>query len=97
MPDGALAEKHLTFECIQNWVNAQLPVAARMEWRGDGAHFVALDGCKVMSSGQQLVHVQDPDPHTSPTLWDYDALVEHYQEDGYWIDTYLVMKSSSQS
>jgi hypothetical protein len=97
MPDGALAKKHLTFECIENWVNAQLPVAARIKWRGAGAHFIALDGCKVTTSGQRLVHVQDPNPHTSPTLWDYDDLVEQYQEAGYWRDTYLVMPSKPQN
>ena len=94
--DGALANKHLTFECIHDWVTAQLPVAARIKWRGEGAHFIALDGCKLMSSGQQLVHVQDPNSHTSPTLWDYDALVENYQEDGYWIDTYLLTATNPQ-
>jgi len=92
MPDGALTNQHLTFDCIQNWVKVQLPLGARITWFGGGAHFIALDGCKVMSDGQRLVHVQDPSfsPASSPGLWDYDALVEDYLEQGYWSDTYLV-------
>jgi hypothetical protein len=92
MADGALPRQHLTFECIQNWVNAQIPVAARIKWRGNGAHFVVLDGCKVLSTGQQMVHVQDPASTTvtSPGFWDYDAFVENYEEAGFWVDTYLL-------
>jgi hypothetical protein len=93
MPDGAKFNQHLTFESIQNWVTAQLPLGARITWYGGGAHFIALDGCKLMSSGERMVHVQDPSfSSTSPPgLWDYDALVESYLEEGYWSDTYLVM------
>lgn len=89
-PNGALADQYLTFICIQSWVNAQLPIGARIKWRGKGAHFIALDGYKVLTSGQQMVHVQDPSPGASPGFVDYDFLVEDYEEDGYWIDTFLV-------
>jgi hypothetical protein len=92
--NGALFNQHLTFESIQNWVSAQLPVCARIVWfgKGAGAHFIALDGCKVMSSGLQLVHVQDPDTSNQNQygLWDYDVLVEDYGPGGYWNDSYLV-------
>jgi hypothetical protein len=92
MPDGARFNQHLTFDSIQKWVAAQLPLGARITWFGGGAHFIALDGCKLMSSGQRMVHVQDPSfSSTSPPgLWDYDALVESYLEEGYWSDTYLM-------
>jgi hypothetical protein len=96
--DGALSKQHLTFDCIQDWMNAQLPVGARIKWRGVGAHFIALSGCKVMSSGQRMVLVQDP--NTSPTCLgfiDYDTVVEDYQQAGYWDDTYLVIASNSKS
>jgi hypothetical protein len=88
--NGALASQYLTFICIQSWINAQLPVAARIKWRGKGAHFIALDGYKVLTSGQQMVHVQDPSPNASPGFLDYDFLVEDYKDNGYWIDTFLV-------
>jgi hypothetical protein len=97
MPNGALARQHLTFESIQNWVNVQLPLAARIKWRGDGAHFVVLDGCKVLNTGQQMVHVQDPASTTvtAPGFWDYDAFVENYEEAGFWVDTYLLTANKS--
>jgi Papain-like cysteine protease AvrRpt2 len=93
MPDGAKFDQHLTYDSIQKWVAAQLPLGARITWYGGGAHFIALDGVKLMNSGERMVHVQDPSfTSTSPPgLWDYDALVESYLEEGYWSDTYLVM------
>jgi len=92
MTDGAKFNQHLTFDSIQKWVTAQLPLGARIIWFGGGAHFIALDGCKVMSSGQRMVHVQDPSYSSTspPGLWDYDTLVENYLEEGYWNDTYLL-------
>lgn len=61
---------------------------------GGGAHFIALDGCKVTTSGRRMVHVQDPNdnPTSSPGFLDYDDLVEDYGEAGYWNDTYLLIK-----
>jgi hypothetical protein len=96
MPNGALFGQHFTFACIQSWVKAQLPLGVRIQWRGLGGHFIALDGCKVLSSGRQLVHVQDPSgtAHALHSLWDYDALVEDYREAGYWDSTYLVTIAS---
>jgi hypothetical protein len=98
LKNGALFRQHLTFECIQNWVNANLPVAARIKWRGNGAHFVVVDGCKVLSNGQLMVHLQDPasTATTSPGFWDYDAFVENYEEAGFWDDTYLLTAGNSQ-
>jgi hypothetical protein len=98
-PGGALFCQHLTFDCLQSWIDAQLPVGARIKWRGvnAGAHFIALDGYRVTGSGRQLVHVQDPSPtaNGSPGFWDYDALVEDYDQAGTWDDTYLVIASAA--
>lgn len=88
--NGYLQDSYLAFDCLQNWVNAHLPVCARVVWRGEGAHFIALDGCTVSASGQQLVHVQDPLPFAGPSFWDYEALVDNYDEAGSWQDSYLV-------
>ena len=90
---GALFNQHLTFDCIQSWVSEGLPVAARIVWYTGGAHFVVLDGCKVLASGQQLVHVQDPDLTASnaPGFRDYEELLDDYRNAGYWCDTYLVI------
>ena len=89
--NGYMTETHLAFDSICNWVNSHLPVGARIKWRGPGAHFIALDGYRVTSSGRRMVHVQDPDATTSPGFIDYEELVENYRNDGSWVDTYLVI------
>jgi hypothetical protein len=92
LKNGFLSGNYLTFDCLRNWVNEQLPVCARIAWRDGGGHFIALDGCAVSASGEQRVHVQDPLPGAAPCFWDYDALVEHYDQIGLWHDSYLVTK-----
>src|ERR1017187_4407865 len=51
---------NLPFENLQQWIDRKLPVCARIVWDDGGAHFIALDGYRVFSSGAQQVHVQDP-------------------------------------
>jgi hypothetical protein len=88
--DGFLQNQFLTFDCIKNWVNADLPLGARIVWFGGGAHFIALDGYREFSSGAQQVHVQDP--LYGPSFQYYDDLVNDYPPGGNWQDTYLVTK-----
>jgi hypothetical protein len=88
--NGFLAGSYLAFDCLQSWVSVGLPVCARIVWRSEGAHFIALDGCGVTASGQQVVHVQDPIPGVAPSFWYYEDLLDHYDEIGYWDDSYLV-------
>jgi hypothetical protein len=101
-----LPNSYLSFQCLQNWSNARIPVCARIVWYGGGAHFIALLGAMVLASGQKRVHVHDPAPpappnaqrvtYTAPSVWDYDALVNHYHTKGVrgvwgsWHDSYLV-------
>ncbi len=85
---GFLQGEHLTFESLQEWIDDQLPVCARIVWFSGGAHFIALDGYRVLSSGQQQVHVEDP--LYGPSLQNYDDLVSDYPPGGSWQDTYLV-------
>jgi hypothetical protein len=89
---GAHFNQYLSFECIQNWISAQLPLGARIVWRGGGAHFIAFDGYKVTTSGRKLVHVGDPasNANAGPGFHDYEHVVEDYEQAGYWNDTYLV-------
>jgi hypothetical protein len=89
---GFLENCYLSYESLQKWVTAKLPVCARIVWKEGGAHFVALDGTAISGAGLQLVHVQDPDPKVAPSFWDYESLVEHYRDLGLWQDTYLVTK-----
>ena len=90
MPDGYLSNQHLTFESIQEWVNVEFPIGLRITWRGSGAHFIVAVGFKAPPSGRQIVLVQDPSPYASPGIWDYDELVNNYDDAGFWSDTYLV-------
>jgi hypothetical protein len=88
---GFLQNEYLLFDSIENWVNAQLPIGARIVWYGGGAHFIALDGYRVFNSGEQQVHVQDP--LYGPSYQDYEDLVNDYPPGGNWQDTYLVSKN----
>jgi hypothetical protein len=87
---GFLQNQFLLFDSIKRWVNADLPVGARIVWFGDGAHFIVLDGYREFNSGEQLVHVQDP--LYGPSYQDYQDLVNDYPPGGNWQDTYLVAK-----
>ena len=87
-PSGFLQDEHLTFESLQDWIDHQLPVCARIVWFQGGAHFIALDGYRILSSGAQQVHVQDP--LYGPSLQLYNDLVSDYPPGGSWNDTYLL-------
>jgi len=90
---STLPNSYLNFDSLQDWINAKLPVAARIVWWGGGAHFVLIDGYRVMASGEQQVHVQDPLYGVSYQL--YDDLVTAYPPGGWWRDTYLVKKGGA--
>jgi Papain-like cysteine protease AvrRpt2 len=88
---GYLQVQHLSFNSLKNWVNAHLPIGARMVWFGGGAHFLAVDGFREFVSGVQQVHVQDP--LYGPSLQNYDDFVADYPPGGSWRDTYLLKKA----
>ncbi len=85
---GAMFNAYLDFASIQNWIDQQLPLGARISWPDGGAHFVALSGYQVFTSGEQKVVVQDP--LYGPSLQDYSSLRGQYIYHGSWNDTYLV-------
>jgi hypothetical protein len=81
-------DSHLGFAALKSWVDAGLPVAARVCWRGGGAHFIVLDGYLEYLSGAQKVHVQDS--FYGHSYQYYDDLVANYPPGGNWQDTYTV-------
>ena len=85
---GAKFNTYLDFASIQCWIDQQLPVGVRIVWPEGGAHFVALSGYVVFSSGEQKVLVQDP--LYGPSVQDYSSLQGQYIYQGTWHDTYLV-------
>jgi hypothetical protein len=84
------ASKRISFDNIRNWINAGLPVAVRIAWYGVGAHFVVIDGYRVLQSGELQVQVQDPDQGFS--IHSYDDFAQNYPPGGYWLDTYTVKR-----
>ena len=92
-PGGYCQNEHLVFDSIEQWVNAGIPVCARIVWASGGAHFIALDGFRVLPDGTPQVHVQDPT--NGPSFQPYDILVSNYKphlDSGVWQDTYLVQE-----
>jgi hypothetical protein len=89
---NALPDQIFSFDAIKNWLNARLPVPARIVWYGSGkGHFIVIDGIQVLQSGRQQVFVKDSDPnHYGTGLYDYDDLVDRYRNAGYWQDSYEV-------
>jgi hypothetical protein len=85
---GTLLNQHLVFSSITAWIDQDTPIAARIVWFIAGAHFIALDGYRVLDSGEQMVHVQDP--LYGPSFQAYDDLVNDYPPGGVWQDTYLI-------
>jgi hypothetical protein len=88
MAGGYRSNCFLDFASIQSWMDQQLPVGARIQWPGGGAHFVALSGYQVFASGEQKVVVEDP--LYGPSVQDYSSLRGQYIYNGSWNDTYLV-------
>ena len=90
--NGFLRGQYLTFDAVKNWVNANLPVGARIVWSGGGGHFVVVDGYRQFQSGARQVHVEDP--LHGPSLQFYEDFVQAYPPgSGHWQDTYLVKKN----
>jgi hypothetical protein len=84
----AVLRRPLRFEEVQREIDAGRPVAARVEWGSGGAHFVLMDGYRILSSGARHVHVSDP--LNSPSEVDFDEFANQYHGDGQWTGTYLV-------
>jgi hypothetical protein len=78
----------LSFTQLTQWIDRQLPVCARIVWYTGNAHFIALDGYRVFSSGAQQIHVQDP--IYGPSYQFYEDLCQDYPPGGSWQDTYTV-------
>jgi hypothetical protein len=90
--NGFKPDHFLTYSAIRNWMDAGLPVGARIVWGAGGAHFVAIDGYREFAeTGEQWVHVQDP--ASGPNFYLYEDLVANYPPDGNWQDTYLVKRN----
>lgn len=77
----------LTFEQLKAEIDAGRPVCIRIEWDGGGAHFLALDGYRVLQSGARTVDVADP--FYADSTNDFDAFPSQYHGGGAWTATFL--------
>jgi hypothetical protein len=77
----------LTFEQLQAEINANRPVCIRIAWDQGGAHFVALTGYQVLSSGVRTVDVADP--FYAASTEDFDMFPAYYHGGGTWTASFL--------
>lgn len=77
----------LSFADIQAEIDAFKPVAIRIAWFGGGAHFVVIDGYQEFTSGEQQVHISDPDGGYGYNL-DYNELFGGSELGGNWTSTF---------
>jgi hypothetical protein len=74
-----------TLQTIQQEVDVDRPLGARIQWSGGGGHFVVITGYDEVSS---LVTVEDP-LNAGPVTLDYDAFVSSYEGLGSWSHSYF--------
>ena len=90
-------QSYLSFEAIQQQLNANLPVCAHLAWNEGGSHYVVITGYGKSHAGRPQVHVSDPIlSDSNMVVWDYDEFVAAYSPsyapyaEGVWVDTCLV-------
>ena len=72
---------------VKNEIDNGHPVGVRIEWYGDGGHFVCLTGYDD-STGTQFVEVDDP--YYGHSTYEYSAFCSAYQGGGSWTHTYPI-------
>jgi hypothetical protein len=80
--------RRLSFEEIEQQVDARYPVCARIGWYGGGGHFVVVSGYSISPSGKRYVSVQDPWYLSSWVR--YEDFCTAYLFQGEWTGSYLV-------
>ena len=78
----------LDFDEIHAEIDKGRPVCVRIGWDHGGGHFVVLDACQRLQSGEEMVHVLDP--LYAGGTWYLDEFTSFYQGDGQWTATFFV-------
>jgi hypothetical protein len=81
------------FEEISQEIDARRPVCARIEWQGEGSHFVVITGYEVLRSGAR--HVAVADPQYPGSMMDFEEFQDSYHGDGKWVETFFVTNTTS--
>jgi hypothetical protein len=84
-------DRPLTFDEVQQEIDADRPVCVRIEWPDGGGHAVVIRGYRVLASGALQVYVADPLYPSS--LVDFDEFTFSYYGDGKWTETELLQTS----
>ena len=85
---AAAIARPLRFTEVKQQIDAGLPVCARIQWASGGAHFVVLEGYRVLPSGAQHVYVADPLNPSAEV--DFEEFMLAYHGEGEWTGSYLV-------
>ena len=86
-----IVDSSVSFEQVKSELSDGHPIGVRIQWSNGSAHFIAIDGYREFSSGEQQVLVADPlMPDGSASYIDYDDLLDFYDQDGTWSATFLV-------
>ncbi len=78
----------LSFEEVQNEIDAHRPICVAISWRGGGGHFVIIAGYRVLKTKRQELYVLDP--RHEEGLLSYDEFRFIYRRAGQWTFTYLM-------
>jgi hypothetical protein len=82
------------FADVQAEINSSRTLCARIAWNGGGAHYVALGGWSIDSTGTEFVDAYDPYYGFSQTS--YSDFLSSYQQPGdSWTDSYFTVASMS--
>ena len=88
-------DRALSFDELRAEIDAGRPVCAAIAWRSGGGHAVLITGYRVLGSGSQHVHVEDPLNPASDL--DFDEFSNAYYGEGTWEATELLSVPGGQS
>jgi Papain-like cysteine protease AvrRpt2 len=83
----------LSLDEIREQINQGVPVAARIAWRGGGAHFVVITAVVTDPKDDQNTWLRVADPKDQAASYvTYQALKHRYKGEGEWTHSYLFEK-----
>jgi hypothetical protein len=75
---------------IENEVDQNLPIGARIGWSGGGGHFVAIYGYDDSDATKLLIVIGDP--WYGVSIVDFDVFVSDYLGSGAWTHSYFIQQ-----
>jgi len=89
--DRVPIEDSVAFDTVKQKTNAELPVCARVDFDGQGGHFVAIGGYDDSNPENILVRIYDPQGGQTVTL-PFDKFKTAYLSAGVWTRTFFTKK-----